>query len=111
MELYFFKSFYIAGFSYYNGSFVFDDLKIGTKIKISWDKNNKYDDNAVGLFYKNKKIGYIPKEDNHEIATLLKAGYDNIFETIVQQLSPDQHPEAQVKIAVFIKNKKKSEKK
>ena len=107
LDLYFFKSFFVAGFGYYEGSFVFDELKVGTPIELVLDANNIYDDNAVELRYNNTKIGFIPKESNKEIATLLKAGYSDIFKAVIQQISPNKHPEQQIKIGVFIKNKKR----
>jgi hypothetical protein len=104
---YFFKSFYIAGFSYYEGAFVFDELKIGTKLEIALDDSNEYDKNAVQISYKGKKLGYIPRETNQEVATLLQAGYNDIFMPIIQQIAPHSHPEKQVKVGLFILPKEK----
>ncbi|KAA3597113.1 MAG: hypothetical protein DWQ06_13860 [Calditrichaeota bacterium] len=101
MDNIFLKSFHIAGFSYYQGAFVFGDLKIGSEIELVLDEKNIYDDHAVELRFQDKKIGYIPKGENREIALILKAGY-KIFEAVVQQISPDEHPENQVRIGVFV---------
>lgn len=95
-----FKSFYVAGFSYYSGAELFNQLTIGSKLKIKLDRNNKYDPNAVTIKFKGKKIGYIPKSDNQEIAKLLKAGH-KIFDAVIQQVSPEEHPENQVRVGVF----------
>ncbi len=96
-----FKSCYIAGFTYYDGASVFNNLKIGSKIKLKLEPSNTYDDNAIVLKYKKFKLGYVPKECNKELAQILKAKY-KIFTAIVQQLSESEHPDRQVKVSIFI---------
>lgn len=105
MEKIFFKTFHIAGFTYYNGVHAFSQLKIGSLLELKYEENNKHDDFAVALYFENKKIGYIPKSDNKSIAKILASGYP-IFEAVVQQLLPDEHPEQQVRVAVFVIPKK-----
>ncbi|MBF0266193.1 MAG: hypothetical protein HQL46_13085 [Gammaproteobacteria bacterium] len=107
MKREFLKSFYIAGFTYYEGAYVFPELKIGDKLKLNCDKKNKHDDFAVEINYKNNKLGFIPQNENREIFKLLVMGYD-IFECVVQQLAPENHPAEQVRVGIFIidKNKK-----
>ncbi len=110
MEHIFLKSFHVAGFTYYEGAFVFNELKIGTKIDLIYEEGNVHDDFAVELRYKGKKLGYIPREQNKEIAIILKAGHE-IFDAVVQQISKDTHPEKQVRVGVFVKTKRKSKSK
>ena len=100
-ENHFFTSFYVAGFSYYQGAFLFSEMKIGSLIEIVDDTENKFDDYAVELRFKGEKIGYIPKDRNQEISKIIRSGY-NIFEAVIQQLSPEEHPEHQVRVAVFV---------
>ena len=109
MDNVFLKSFHVAGFSYYQGSFVYGDLSIGSKIEIVPDNGNIHDEHAVELRYKGHKIGYVPKNENYEISTIIKAGYD-IFTGVIQQLSPHEHPEQQVRVGIFITKQKKKKK-
>ena len=101
----YFNAFNIAGFNYYDGAIVFQKLKIGTKLRLVLEPTNIYDDNAIALYYKKHKIGFVPKSDNHEMAAVLKAGH-NIFKAYIQKLSPDAEPYEQVRIVVFVKGKK-----
>ena len=101
MENTFFKSFHIAGFAYYQGALLFSEMKIGSRIELVDDENNKYDGYAVELRFNGKKIGHIPKNANQEISKIIRSGYD-IFEAVIQQLSPEEHPEHQVRVAVFV---------
>ena len=107
MDYLFLTSFHVAGFSYYQGAFLFDELKIGSRIELVPEANNIHDESAVELRFNGKKIGYIPRGENSEISTILKAGHD-IFIGVVQQVSPAEHPEQQVRVAVFVTRSKRS---
>lgn len=85
--------FHLAGFAYYDGLDVIDELKMGQPVTMVREINNPYDKNAVAIFYKDKKIGYIPESHNEMISTLFYYGYDNIFEARIQAAYPEQHPE------------------
>lgn len=97
-----FDHFPIAGFTYYEGVLAFNDLKIGAELNLVAEPKNRYDENAVAIYYKKHKLGFVPSSHNHALATILKAGI-NIFETRVQQLKADAHPEQQVHAVVFVK--------
>ena len=101
MDSIFLQSFYIAGFGYYQGAKHYAELSIGSKIDVKLDEGNLHDSNAVELQYKGHKIGYIPRDENEAVAAILKAGH-NIFEAVVQQLSPDKHPNQQVRVGLFV---------
>ena len=102
MEKLHFKSVYIAGFSYYDGAEVFTQLEIGSKITLKLELDNHYDENAVALYFKDYKLGYVPKESNRSIAKLSKAGYD-IFIGVVQQIDSSEYPDQQIRVGIFIK--------
>ena len=105
MERLFFQSVHVAGFSYYEGAFLLPEMKVGSPVELVPDEQNKFDENAVEIRFKGRKIGYLPREENAAIAKILRAGYD-IFEGVIQQISPDQHPEHQVRIGIFVKVRK-----
>ncbi|MBC8455771.1 hypothetical protein H8D59_00815, partial [bacterium] len=66
----FLKSFHVAGFGYYEGAFLFDEMSIGSKIEMALDTNNVHDEHAIDLKFKGRKIGYVPRDKNHEIAKI-----------------------------------------
>lgn len=96
---------HIAGFSHYEGCLAINDLKPGVKLVLERELNNPFDPRAVAIYYDNYKLGYIPKTHNEDICTFLDMGYTEIFDARVQTVSPDSHPEAQVRVVVFIKSK------
>lgn len=99
--------FHIAGFTHYEGCEVFSKLKVGTPLRLVREKDNMHDGDAVMIFYKDYKLGYIPASKNEMYADFLDMGYDDIFEIRVQSCDPHQHPEQQIGVQVSIlKNKR-----
>lgn len=101
-----FLSTHIAGFAYHDGSSVFSELKIGTRLTLVREDENPYDPNAVALLYNDVLLGYIPQRENEMLAAFLDMGHAEIFEAKVQSLHPDAHPEHQVGVLVQIIRKK-----
>jgi len=97
----YFIRFNIAGFSYYEGAIAFKKLKIGKVLTLKLDPTNTYDKHAVAIYYKDYKLGYIPRDKNRQLSLLL--AYDiNPFETVVQRVSKEAHPEEQLEVIVYI---------
>ncbi|MGC8824314.1 MAG: HIRAN domain-containing protein [Bacteroidales bacterium] len=94
----------IAGFSYYDGVLVFHELDIGTELKLKIEPDNRFDPHAVEVYYGEFKLGYLPADKNEIIHLLLEMGHD-IFETRIQKIDPSAHPENQVHIIVYVKNR------
>jgi len=104
-----FADFYIAGFTYYNGVDVFENFKIGTYLNLKAEPENRFDPNAVAIYYKKEKIGFVPKTDNEMLSNFLNAGHTNLFEVKISQLAPINHPEKQIRVVVRIKSKKENQ--
>ena len=96
-----YKSFEISGLRYYEALFIINKLKIGKKLKLKIEPNNIYDENAIEIYYKKYKLGYIPKTANYSIATILKSGWD-IFECYIQKIDKNN---LKIQVAVFVKGR------
>jgi len=94
--------FSISGFTYYEGALAFNQLKIGTALRLEAEPENKYDPRAVAIYYKDHKLGFVPRNENRIIYKLLEIGFSN-FDVRVQQLDQQAHPEAQVGVVVHLK--------
>jgi hypothetical protein len=97
-----YKSFNIAGIEYYEALFTINELKVGDKLFLEAEPNNIHDENAVAIYYKDFKLGYIPRAANYSISVLLNASWD-IFEAFVQKINRDN---LEISVAVFVKNNK-----
>ena len=95
---------------------MWDELKVGTVLRLERDKENRYDTNAVALIYERKDekggiedeflIGYIPRDNNVMIANFLEMGWTDIFECRISKLNSEAHPEEQVYLTIKIRRNK-----
>ena len=81
----------------------FNELKIGSPLKLIRECDNKFDPYAVAIYFGEYKLGFIPQGENQMISQFIDLGYADMFDVRVQRLSPDVHPEKQVGVVVFIK--------
>ena len=95
-------NFHIAGFGYWEGCEAFEQLKIGTKLELVREADNRFDPYAVAIYYGEYKLGYIPRGSNHDISKYLDMGLDDIYEVRITRITPDVHPEQQVEVIVYI---------
>ncbi|SDD84466.1 HIRAN domain-containing protein [Niabella drilacis] len=93
--------FNIAGFTYWDGALAFEQLKPGVALTLKLEADNKYDPQAVALYYETIKLGYVPKTNNTIIYKLLKLGW-NGFMAVVQRVDATEHPEQQVSVVVHL---------
>lgn len=98
-----FTHFNMAGFTYYDGIEVFQELKVGTTLTLAAEPDNQHDPYAVALFYNNKKLGYIPREENQQISQFLNLGYTNLFEVRINRIAPESYPEKQIGVVVRVR--------
>jgi hypothetical protein len=106
-----FDNFHIAGFTYHDGVDVFGELKIGTQLNMIVEPDNKHDIYAVAIYFKDHKLGYIPRGNNKFISKFLNFGHTDIFEMKINRISPEEHPERQIGVVVKIKSRNESNKK
>ena len=95
-------NFHIAGFGYWDGCEAFEQLKIGTKLELVREEDNKFDPYAVAIWLDDFKLGFVPREDNHDISKFLDMGWDHLFEVRITRICPDAHPEHQVEVVVYV---------
>ena len=64
----------VAGFQYYAGKRVWDDLQVGDRLAFVRESDNAYDPNAVRVEWHGEKLGYVPHAGNATVAKLLDKG-------------------------------------
>lgn len=101
--------FHIAGFTYFDGLDVIEELKLGQTVQLIKEEGNPHDANAVAVFYKEQKIGYVPANKNDLLGTLLYYGHGDILESKIQMVSLDAHPERQFRVVVRVTDKRNKE--
>jgi len=93
--------FHVAGFTYYEGPIVFDNLKIGTQLTMKREADNRHDKHAIALYFEDTKLGFIPRGENDMLAKLLDAGV-NQFEVRINRVKKSAHPEEQVGAVLYV---------
>ena len=97
-----FGNFFVAGFTYWEGCMALDELKIGTRLRLEREPDNRFDPQAVAIYYGDYNRGYVPREENRVVCKLMDLGYADIFDLRVQRISCDAHPEKQLGVVLFI---------
>ena len=105
----FFMDCHLAGRKYHDADEVWDKLKVGTVLQLQRDMDNRYDQDAVAVMYRNAEdeedycIGYIPRGENGTIASILEMGWTNMFECRISKIDEEAHSEYQVHLTIKIK--------
>lgn len=110
----FFKECHLAGRQYHDADEVWEELHVGTLLELRRDFENRYDRDAVAVVFvkdvdKNTGeedaylLGYIPHDENTEIANLLEMGWTDIFECRISKKDEEAHYENQVHLTIRIK--------
>ncbi len=61
----------IAGYAYYQGEKVIDQLHPDLKLELKREPENPYDNKAIAIYFKNQKLGFIPRVNNKVIANIM----------------------------------------
>ena len=101
-----YATFYIAGFTYWDGLEVFDELKIGSKLKLEAEPSNGHDPDAVKILYGETMLGYVPRGENEEISRFLQLGYNDLFLVRINRINNEAHTEKQICVTVKINKNK-----
>ena len=72
--------FNIAGMRYWDGAKAISKLKPGKKLRLVAEPHNPADPNAVAIYRKDVKLGYIPRDQNDLAAQLLRFGHGDVLD-------------------------------
>jgi HIRAN domain-containing protein len=102
-----YATFYIAGFSYWDGLEVFDELRVGMELRLEAEPLNGYDPNAVKILFHDTLLGYVPREENEELSKFLQLGHTELFSAKISRINPEAHPEKQICVTLKINKKER----
>ena len=64
----------LAGFVYYDGRAVWDNMKAGDRLTLTREPANPHDPNAIRLDWQGHMLGYVPRRDNADLARQMDLG-------------------------------------
>jgi len=91
--------FFVAGWRYYNGDQVIDQLRVGDSVEFSLDPQNDYDHKAVAVMSVNgDELGFIPAFYSGWIFEIIEK--DCIYQATVEAIHPQAVPHRKVCISI-----------
>lgn len=64
----------LAGFQYHAGKVLWPQLRVGDALTLVREPDNAHDARAVRVEWRGRKIGYVPRRENADIARLMDGG-------------------------------------
>src|SRR3972149_6946512 len=64
----------LAGFQYYQGGRLWDEIKVGDPLTLAREPDNPHDSNAVRVEWQGHKLGYVPRRENQAVARHMDSG-------------------------------------
>lgn len=91
----------LAGFQYYQGRQLWDEIKVGDALALVRESDNPHDPNAVRVEWRGHKLGYVPRRENHAVAQHMDRG--GRVEARVSRLLVHRNPWQRIEFEVFVK--------
>ena len=104
----FFKECHLAGRQYYDVDEVWEELHVGTVLKLERQADNHYDKNAIQVIYVRESdnepflLGYVPRSDNEILSKLFDSGWNDLFDCRISKISPNVQYEDQIHFTLRI---------
>ena len=90
----------LAGFQYYEGKALWEQMRIGDALTLVREPDNSHDPLAVRGEWKGNKLGYVPRRENQAVARQLDHG--NPLEARIVRLVKHRDPWKRIEFEVFL---------
>jgi len=91
----------LAGFQYYRGKALWDEMMVGDALALTREADNPHDVNAVRVEWRGHPLGYVPRRENRTVAQHIDRG--GRVEARISKLQ--KHPNAwqRVEFEIFVR--------
>jgi hypothetical protein len=90
----------LAGFRYYAGEALWQEIREGDRLALVREADNPHDANAVRIEWRGQKLGYLPRAENRTVAAALDAG--EAVDARIAKMRQHRNPWQRVLIEVFV---------
>ena len=90
----------IAGFRHHLAPFVWAALNQRVPVTMAREPANRHDPDAVALFWRGCKLGYLPRDENFVVARLLEG--ERRLSARIRRLSPNAERNSRIQIEVLL---------
>ena len=90
----------LAGFRYYEGKQLWDEMKVGDVLQLVREPDNAHDPNAIRVEWQGHKLGYVPRADNQALARFMDRG--SKAEARITRLKKSRNPWQRMEFEVYL---------
>ena len=90
----------LAGFQFYAGRELWDEMKAGDTLVLVREPDNAHDANAVRVDWRGRKLGYLPRAENRAVAAEMDRG--GRVEARIARLNRHLDPWKRILIEVYV---------
>lgn len=90
----------LAGFQYHAGTAVWSQLRVGDALTLVREPDNAHDARAVRVEWQGRKIGYVPRRENADVARLMDGGQR--LTARITRLADVRDPRSRVRFEILI---------
>ena len=106
----------VAGLHFHDALEFVEELSEGDRLFLIREPHNEHDSNAVAVAFSDdydedtvipdefSVLGYVPKSQNTDIATMLDMGWAGILDCEVSKVRSNGNPADRLEVAIYIKN-------
>jgi hypothetical protein len=91
----------LAGFQYYQGKQLWNDIKVGDVLTLVREPDNPHDRNAVRVEWYGQQLGYVPRRENRLVAQHMDRG--GKVEARVSKLREHRNPWQRIEFEVMVR--------
>lgn len=91
----------LAGFQFYQGKQLWEDMKVGDALVLVREPDNPHDANAVRVEWQGRRLGYVPRRENAAVARHMDRG--GKVEARISRLREHRNPWQRIEFEVFVR--------
>jgi len=88
----------LAGFQFHDGVAVWSQLRENDALLLVREPENAYDERAVAVYWRDRKLGYVPRDENTAVAWMLDRNVT--LSTRIIRLREDRNPWSRIRLGV-----------
>jgi hypothetical protein len=89
----------LAGFRYHEAADLWDVLRVGDALELRREADNTHDPRAVAVWWRGRKLGYVPRRDNGALAWGLDRG--ERLSARISRLAEHPNPAKRIEFEVY----------
>lgn len=90
----------LAGFQFYAGKALWDEMKEGDALALIREPENAHDANAIRVEWRGRKLGYLPRAENRAVAAEMDHG--GKVEARIARLNRHRDPWKRILVEVYV---------